>query len=470
MIQFKTISSARRKPGVPLEFNLKAGRNSLPGNTQKVLFVAQKTSSGSAPVNVPVQVYSEGDARAKFGAGSLAAIMCLRALSANKYLKELYVLPLADAASSAEAVGSFAITGPATATGTRTFRVGATPVQINYAAGDTAAEIAANLKAALDNLPDLPVTATINSGTVTLTAKNKGTVGNSIVLSADPNADGVSVAVTAMTGGATDPVLATALAIVTGERYHLIGVPYNDATSLAALGAHCEAVSSSSSEKWGSGVFAYGIGSLSAACTLGGTLNSWRLSGFYLRGSASAPFEQAAQYAAVLAAEADPARPMDTVVLPDIAAPAIADRLSDDEQESCLYNGVTPGEVATDGTVQIVRAITTCVKDEAGNADATLLDITTPRSMDYVAESVLARIRAVFPRAKRVAGKTSKAVKTELLAVLQQLEAAEVVQNVAANRPDAYDDPDNVSRIIMDIPSEVVPGAHIIAGQISLVL
>ncbi|MFA5161149.1 MAG: phage tail sheath subtilisin-like domain-containing protein [Elusimicrobiales bacterium] len=467
--EFTTIPDNRRKPGAPLEFSLKAGANSLQGNTQKVLIAAQKTGSGTAAANTPVRVYSEGHARGLFGAGSIAHIMCKLAIKANEYLL-LYVLPLADAASSAAAVGSIAITGPATAPGRLTLYVGAVPVKINVASEDTAAEIATALKAALDNLPDLPVTAAVNSGTITLTAKNKGTLGNTIILSAETDAAGAAFTITAMTGGALDPDMEDALAIVAGERYHIIASPLNDEDSLAALAAHCEAVSAASAEKWGMGVFGYPSGGLAAACTLGGELNSWLLSGFYLRGSKTAPFEQAAVYAAVLAAEEDPARPLNTVEMTGVAAPAIADRLSDPEQESCLYNGVTPGEVATDGSVQIVRAITSYVKDGDGNADATLLDITTPRSLFYTAEAVLRRIRSVFPRAKRTAGKTATAVKTELLDVLRRLEAAEIVQNVAANQPDATDDPNNISRIIMDIPARVVPGAHIIAGQIRLVV
>lgn len=466
-IQFNEISPRQRKPGMPLELNLKAGANSLPDNIQKVLIVAQKTSAGTAPDGVPVQLYSDADANSYFGAGSIAAIMCKRAIAANRYI-QLYVLPLVDAANSAAAAGTIAVTGPAGAAGRITLYVGSTAVKINVAKGATANDIAALLLDAISSLADLPVTGTAAANIITLTAKNKGTLGNTIHLSAKTTATGVSFTVTAMAGGATDPELDTALATIVGERYHLIASSFNDADNLAALATHQELMCSAQKEKWGMGVFAYGTGALAGVCTLGASLNKWLLSGPYLRGSKSMPCEMAAVYASLFAAEEDPAKPLNTLVMTGIAAPAVADRLSSEEQESCLYNGVAPLEVNSNGEVEIVRAITTYVKDGAGNADATLLDVTTPRSMFYVAEAVLARLRAKFPRAKNTR-KTRSSVKTEVMAVLKNLEDAEICENVSDNPPVVELDSSDPSRANVEIPADVVNGLHIIAGSIRLV-
>jgi phage tail sheath gpL-like len=470
-VNFLTISNKQRKPGVPLELNLSAGASALPENVQKVLIVAQMLASGTSTPLKPVQIFEEGDAETLFGAGSIAHIMAKAALAANTYI-QLFVQPIQDAAASVKASGQIAITGPAGSSGTLTLNIGATQIEVDIAQGDTAATIETNLMAAINNISALPVTAAAaETGTaIVLTAKNAGTLGNVIPLSYTTTVSAVALTITAMSGGATDPDMVVALAPCAGQAYQLIVSPFNDATSLAALSSYLTSQNAASQEKWGLGIFGYAIGSLANACTLGGTLNNWMLSGFYLRGSASMPYEQAAVYAAVLAAEEDPAMPMNTVEMTGIAAPAISDMLSDTEQESCLYNGVTPGEVDSVGNVCIVRAITTYVKNANGDADDSLLDITVPRTLLYLAQAVFARMRAKFPQAKRVPKKTSNAVTTELLDILKTLEKDEIVENVSDNPPDAYDDPDNKSRIIMEIPADVVPGAHIIAGQIRLVL
>jgi len=54
------------------------------------------------------------------------------------------------------------------------------------------------------------------------------------------------------------------------------------------------------------------------------------------------PCEIAAAFGAVMAWEEDPARPLNTLELKKITVPAINDRLSKNEQESELHNGVTP--------------------------------------------------------------------------------------------------------------------------------
>lgn len=467
-IQFDGIPASIRKPGKYFEFNTRLAVRTLPANLQRTLIVAQKLASGTAAALVPQLVFSDAEAAAYFGQGSAAHLMTRAAIKANPYLA-LTVVAMNDAAG-VQASGTVTVSGPATGSGAVRLYVGNRAVEIAAASGDAAADIAAALKAALDDLPDLPVTAAVAGAVITLTAKHKGTIGNQVDLSAEVSAAGVALAVVAMSGGATDPSLADALAAVFGQQYEVVCCCLADQTALTALRDHLDAVSGPMEQRPGVGIYGFD-GSLAAATTLAGQIGSGRVSGAYLRGTRSPAYEVAAAYAAVAASEEDPARPLNTLELKGIAAPAVAQRLSRTEQEACLANGVTPLEVGPGERVQIVRAVTTYTVDAQGVPDISLLDLTTIRTLDYVRKACRERISLRFPREK-LSAKTPPRVRTELLDVLYRLEELEIVEEVDANKDGVLvqrrgQDP---NRLDAKIPVDVVNGLHVFAGRIDLLL
>ena len=166
---------------------------------------------------------------------------------------------------------------------------------------------------------------------------------------------------------------------------------------------------------------------LSLCTTLAGQCNSGRISLACLPGSPSLPETLSAAYCAVAAGEEDPARPLNTLVLTGVAVPPESSRLSRTEQEVALKNGVTPLEVGPGEVVQIVRAISTYTRNAAGATDISLLDMTTIRTLDYVARTVKERIDLRFPREK-LSTRTPPKVRSEVLDVLRQLEQLEIVE------------------------------------------
>jgi phage tail sheath gpL-like len=210
---------------------------------------------------------------------------------------------------------------------------------------------------------------------------------------------------------------------------------------------------------------------LATVTTLAGTVNSGRIVCAYLRGTKSPAYEVASAYAAVMAYEEDPARPLNTLALANIAAPAIADRLSRTEQESCLNNGTAPLEVGPGEVVQIVRAITTYVEDPQGILDISMLDITTIRTLDYVRAAIRTRVALRFPREK-LSSKTPAAVRDQILDVLEQLEDLEIVELVTENADGVICERDlqDPNRLNAKIPVDVVNGLHVFAGRIDLLL
>ena len=474
-ISFDYIPSGIRKPGKYFEFNLKLAVRTLPNNHQRMLIIAGRTAVGTVAQKVPTPVFSDAEAQSYFGPGSLAHLMVRAAITANPYL-DLTVCALDDAAAGVQAYGTVTIGGPATTAGVLTLYIGNRAITIAIGATDTANSIAGALNTELGNHPDLPVNAGVVGPAVTLTAQNKGLCGNDIPLAYNvQDAAGVTVAIVAMAHGATNPAVQDALSTVYGEQYDIIVTPYNNQADLTTLRTHLESVSGPMEQRPGVGVYAMN-GSLGAATTLSGQLDEGRILCAYARYTAatiqrSMACEIASAMGAIMAYEEDPARPLNTLELVGIGVPAIADRFSRTEQESLLYNGVTPLEVGPGERLQIVRAISTYTLDASGIADVSLLDITTIRTLDYVRKACRERIALRFPREK-LSSKTPPKVRSELLDVLGQLEDLEIVENVADNKDGLIverDDQDP-NRLDAKIPCDVVNGLHVFAGRIDLIL
>jgi len=475
-ISFDSIPSSIRKPGKYIEFNTKTAVRALPANNQRVLIVAQRLAAGTVAALTPTTVFSDAEAGKYFGSGSIAQLMVRAAIKAYAYL-DLTVCALDDSASTpVKRVETLTLTGPATSTGTLTLYIGNVRVQVGINTSDTAVAIATALAAALANLPDLPFTAaqgtTPNDHKITFTAKNAGTVANQVDFACEITAASVTGTLAQTTAGSVDPDVSTALAAVFAEEYNIVVTPFNDSTSLTALKTHLDSVSGPMEQRPGIGVYGYD-GLLASCTTLSAGVNSGRIDCAYLRGTRSPAYEVAAAFGAVMASasEEDPARPLNTLALTGIAAPAIADRLSRTEQENLLYNGVTPLEVGPGEVVEIVRAVSTYIHDAQGIDDPSLLDITTIRTLDYVRKAVRERIALRFPREK-LSSRTPAAVRDQIIDVLDRLEDLEIVEEVDANADGVVVERDeqDVNRLNAKIPVDVVNGLHVFAGRIDLLL
>lgn len=267
-----------------------------------------------------------------------------------------------------------------------------------------------------------------------------------------------------------EPDIKPALDVLAGADYDLVVPAWISQVSLTALRTHIDFITDSINQKACIGVAA-STGTLSAATTLAGQLNSGAITVALFPGSASTPAEIASAYAAVIAREEDPARPLNTLALTGIAVPPITVRLTRGEQETALANGVTPLEVGPGETVQIVRAISTYTQNATGATDIALLDLTTMRTLYYVRRACRDRIRLRFPREKLHAGTAAK-VRSELLDVLKKCEELEIVEEVDANAPGLIVERSlqDSNRLNAQIPTDVVNGLHVFAGRIDLLL
>lgn len=470
-VQFDTIPGSIRKPGVHFEFNTRLAVNTLPGNPQRVLVIGPMLSSGTAtPLNA-VSVFSEDEAALYFGAGSLAANMASAAIAANDYL-QLDVIGLPDSGAGKVATGAIKVEGTATRSGTLSVCIAGAQVVINVEAGDTPEKIIPALVTALEQQPSLLVSGQYQSESsqLALSANTKGEWGNGITLSANTSVTGLTLTITPMANGETDPDIQPALDAVFAAGHNILICPFSTNAALAALSQHLTQTGNAMEQRGAVGCAGW-TGSLGSGTSLASQVNSGRISLAWYRGSVRLPAILAAVYGAVMAGEEDPARPLNALPLNGMDVVEMSQRESRNEQENALHNGLTPIEVGPGNTVQIVRAISTYTVNAQGVEDPSLLDITSIRTLDYTRKACRERISLRFPREK-LSTRTPSKVKSELYDVLIKLEEAEILENVAANQNKLVvqknsKDPNRLDSII---PADVVNGLHVFAGRIDMIL
>ncbi|ECB7413364.1 phage tail protein [Salmonella enterica subsp. enterica serovar Typhimurium] len=471
MIEIETIPGSTRKPGVYAEFNTRMATRSLPGNLQRMLIIAPMSGAGVQAKALELHdVFSDDEAAVLFGRGSLAHIMAVSALKANRYL-QLQAIGMAELPTAKPATADIALTGPATQSGTLTVWVANTRIDAPVQAGDSAQAISRALLDAVSRQGALPVTAQMATGDsgVTLTARHGGEWGNDIRLSGRTTAPGVTVTVNAMRGGENNASVRDALTAVFAAGHQVIAVPWTDEVTLRALREHLAATGDAMEKRGAVGVAGW-AGTLATGTTLAGKSNDGRTTVGWHPGSVCLQAEIAAGYAAVIASEEDPARPYNGLEIVGLDVTPLTSRAGRREQENALHNGLAPLEVGPGDKVQIVRAISTYTKSANGTDDPALLDITTMRTLDYARKAWCDRIALRYPRDKATE-RNRRGVRSELLDVALKLEEEEIIENVTAMK-DALivDKGEEPGTFRAQIPCQVVKGLHVIAARIDLYL
>lgn len=371
---------------------------------------------------VPVWCPSPAMAIALFGAGSIAAAMVEEYLAADPN-GALYVLPLADAGGSVAASGSLTFTGTATTTGVLDLYIANQNVPVAVPAAMTAAQLATASAAAINawmstNGVKLPVTAAVDGETpskVNLTANNKGTPGNSIDIRLNyygPTDNeltpaGISVAIVAMTNGATDPDLTGLDAILGDENYDFIAVPWSSVAALNAL----QTLMSDDTGRWSfnrqdfGGVWAAKMDADATGATniaFGQTRNDRHMTVISYEPSPPPPWLVAAGFmgAAAQSLRADPARPVQTLGIPALLAPPKTARYGWATKNTLLASGMALMQYNADGTCAILRAVTTYQKNAQGIPDASFRDAETCYSLMAFVRGQKQALATAFPRAK----------------------------------------------------------------------
>lgn len=404
-ITFNEIPYDWLKPGTYVEVRANYDRVGLLPFPARALLMVQKLASGTAAAATLYRITQTDQGTALFGSGSIGEAMVTAFKKANK-TSDVFAIALADAGAGVAAAGTLTFTGPATAAGSIALYIGDQRITVAVAANDTATQIATAVAAAMAAATGLPVTGAGVDEVVTLTARHKGVVGNMINLAVNSRVDdampaGVTCAVVAMTGGATNPDVQTLLDAIATEWFTDIVVPWDDSTNLAALAADLAARYQAMGKK-DAHAYVGGYGTFGGLTTLGGLTNSPHISIIGAKKSPSAPWAWAASLGGVAAFQLadDPARQLRGLTLPGISAPVVGDRFTDDEQDLLLKGGISTFNVLTDGTVTLDRVVTTYKLSSLGATDRAWLDVMVPKTMTRIRYDWATYVTATYPRHK----------------------------------------------------------------------
>ncbi|NBB51503.1 phage tail protein [Rhizobium sp. CRIBSB] len=482
-IAFNQIPLDLRTPGTYVEMDASRARKGLPRRTPRVLLIGNRQGAAAGAAGALQRVYSPAEIGTRFGLKSVLAQMAAAFMAVNTSA-EVWAIPVADDAGGVAATGTVTFTAAATAAGRMAFHIAGRRVTFTVAAGDAVGTLATSLVAAVTAHPDLPVTAAAAAGVVTLTARNKGTQGNSIDVRANYGASdvtpaGVAFTLVAMANGATDPSVTAAISLMGDEPFDAIVVPWTSATNRNALVAEL-------ASRWGPERALDGLlfqaltGTQGALAAAGAALNSPYETLLGFKAPLQPTWELAAVYAGIVlryGAE-DPARPFQTLVLPGISAPAPSDRFSRAERELLLRDGISTWTVNGSGEVCLERPITTYQTDASGAEDPAYYDLNTLLTISYLRWSLRQRIASRFARFKLgndgtnyAPGQpivTPKVLRAEIVAWFRELEEAGLVEGVEQFKADLQierdaSDPNRVNAIV---PPDLINQFRVLAAQI----
>lgn len=482
-ISFNAIPLDLRTPGQYLEFDASRANQGAAVQPQRILVIGQKLSAGLAAAGQAVRIATPDQAVQQFGRGSILALMFAAFLTANP-TAEAWGLGLADNAAGVAATKTVTVTGTATAAGVLTLYVGGVRVQSAVAAADTATVVATGLAAAVNANADLPVTAASAAGVVTLTARNKGELGEALDVRANYRAGettpaGLTVAIAAGVTGAGNPDVTAVFSAIGDDWFNSFVQPYTDTANLDVVDAQL-------GDRFGPlkmiDGFAYGFrsGSFAALTTLGDGRNGPHASIGGLKGSPTWSPVAAAAYAGVVSyyGAIDPARPFQTLPLPGVLAPAVGDRFTRQERDLLLRHGISTFTVDAGGQVLIERPITTYRTNAFGLPDAAYLDVNTLLTLSYLRWSMRARIASKYGRHKLAndgtlygtgqAVVTPKVIKAELISLFREWEEAGLVENLDQFIADLIVERDasDANRLNALIPPDLVNQLRVFAGQV----
>lgn len=368
-----------------------------------MLAIGQRLSGGTVAQGILKQITDSSQAREYFGAGSVLAQQCKKIRDVNTSV-ELWAVALDDDGAGVAATGTITITGTATEDGTLYIYVGGRRYTVAVLTTDSVTTIAGNIVTEIQADDDRIVTATSALGVVTLTARNKGSLGNEIDVRLNYYSDetspaGITATVVAMSGGATNPDIATAIAALTELQYNIITMPYTDSANLTTLDDELDSRFGPIRQNFGVSFMGKrdSFANLSSFAT---PKNSKNYSVMAVKGPNS-PWEWAAQIAGrvSLAAQIDPARPFQTLTLPTILAPSESELFTWAERQNLLEDGISTFNVVGD-TVTIERLRTTYKKNNFNADDNAFSDVNTLLTLEYLRYDMKRSWLLTFPRAK----------------------------------------------------------------------
>ena len=175
--------------------------------------------AGNVPIGKPVIVTSPEDVADKAGSGGMAHRLALALFRGSKNSVPVYLMAEEEPQNAQAATGEIAVAAEQShGEGVIALYVAGKAYKIPVLADDDAADIGERVTATVNADAACPVVLAHNSGAITITSKSKGPWGNGVTVAinqrlAEKEAlpDGITVAITAMSGGSGLPDLEAGL-------------------------------------------------------------------------------------------------------------------------------------------------------------------------------------------------------------------------------------------------------------------
>jgi phage tail sheath gpL-like len=483
-ISFNQIPANWRMPLYWVELDpSKAGLGVTPGRS---LLVGVMSADGTAVPDVPIACASQAQADALFGQGSMLACM-FQTFFANNWANEVWGLPVAEPTGAA-AAGSITVATAPTAAGTIDLYIAGRNVPVYVGATDTIDIVASAIEAAINANVNLPVVATVATGVVTVTAKNKGTMSNEIRMSdsyygtvgGEQLPAGVTLTYVQLVGGTGDPVFTNAISALGETEIDYVCMPFTDSTSMLAWETE---FGFSDTGRWGfirqhyGHLFSAKSDTYMNLLLFGETRNSAQMSVMGTELTSPTPaYEWAAAYCAKAARALinDPARPLQTLQLANCLPAQSHGRFLLSELNGLSYAGIATQRTPVD-VPMVMRENTTYQKNLYGNSDDAYELVTTLATLAKLLRNQRQAITSKFPRHKLAddgtrfgAGQaivTPKIVKAELVAQYRIDEFNGLVENGKAFKANLIveRDPNDPNRLNVLYPPDLVNQLRVFA-------
>ncbi len=407
-ISFLSIPANIKVPGTYAEFDSSKAIQGPRLKTHKVLVVGQRLATGTKPAGQIDIITSEGQARQYYGAGSMLYHMLKAAIRKNKGLNPVYAIAVDDDGAGVKSAGSLDVDVVVASAGTLHVYIGGRKYSVAVAAAQTANSIAAALVAAVNADADRHVDALVNGGDASIadfTYRHKGVVGNDINIRVNYNAGeelpaGVSVVIVAMTGGTTDPSVASVITAMGESQYDEIASAYSGSANNVLFQTELD-------DRWGpirqndGHLFHCRKESFANHLTYLNGRNDKHETVMNVAGP-TPTFEWAAVLAVLVAGDAqiDPARPFQTLPMDGILAPAESELFDFGERNQLLLAGGSTYFVDGSAIVRVERLRTTRVQNEFSIDDESLADLNPKVTLSYLRYDFRAMWATKYPRHK----------------------------------------------------------------------
>lgn len=368
-------------------------------NCDRLLLIGQKLAGGTAPANVPVQIFS--DEETLFGAGSMLDQMVKSARQVARF-SEIWALPLADFGTKASA--DIAITSTLTAAATLYLIVNGGVYSVAATPDDTDDDIAAAFAAVID---DAALAVSVAGNVLTVEAVNGGEIAgyldvrtsyNRMRIFENPN---VLFGVT-LTAPAGVPDLAAALDGLGMEAFTFIAQPYHDGASMAAFKTYLCSTWAPMDRRRAEGYTAIDADP-TVSQAIAATMNSGLVKLFHREGFLRPEYATTAAVAALgqsrLSSCRDPlavSEPLHGQVINGEMPPDFGDVAALNDLDTLVGYGLSPLGIGPDGRVNLAAFRTTYLTDDAGVPDFSLRGGNVIPQLRFVAKYLEDRIWGTY--------------------------------------------------------------------------